>query len=78
MSQIATSNSTNVRNHSPLLAAGRLAWHRVSLAVASALAPEKAVDTAARLFSTPRDMRKPKGESTLALHALRVRVGFVS
>ncbi|MDQ3028354.1 MAG: alpha/beta fold hydrolase [Pseudomonadota bacterium] len=30
-----------------------LAWHRLSLAVTSALAPARAVETAARLFSTP-------------------------
>ena len=42
-----TRNSTNVRNSI------NLAWYRMSLAVTSALAPSKAVDTAARLFSTP-------------------------
>lgn len=42
-----TRNSTNVRN------AVNLAWHRRSLAVTSALAPARAVETAARLFSTP-------------------------
>jgi pimeloyl-ACP methyl ester carboxylesterase len=43
----APRNSTNVRN------ALGLAWSRVRFAVTSALAPAKAVDTAARLFSTP-------------------------
>lgn len=42
-----TRNSTNVRN------AVNFAWYRISLAVTSALAPRKAVDQAARLFSTP-------------------------
>lgn len=42
-----TTNSTNVRS------AVTFAWHRLSLAVTSALAPAKAVDKAARLFSTP-------------------------
>lgn len=41
-----TRNSTNVRN------AVNLAWHRLSLAVTSALAKARAVETAARLFST--------------------------
>jgi pimeloyl-ACP methyl ester carboxylesterase len=40
-------NSTNVRNGIVL------AWNRVSLALAAVLAPGKAVDTAARLFTTP-------------------------
>ena len=40
-------NSTNVRK------AVNIAWYRMSLAVTSALAPAKAVDTAARLFSSP-------------------------
>jgi pimeloyl-ACP methyl ester carboxylesterase len=40
-------NSTNVRN------AARLFWLRMSLAVGAALAPEKAVEKAARLFTTP-------------------------
>ena len=43
----ASLNSTNVRN------AINFAWYRLSLAVTSALAPRKAVDQAARLFSTP-------------------------
>ena len=42
-----TRNSTNVRN------AIDFAWHRVSMAVTATLAPDKAVDMAARLFSTP-------------------------
>lgn len=40
-------NSTNVRHFA------RLAWHRVSLGVASAVAPRHAVARAARLFATP-------------------------
>lgn len=47
MPATSTINSTNVRY------AINLAWYRMSLAVTSALAPQKAVDTAARLFSTP-------------------------
>ena len=44
---ISPMNSTNVRK------VVNLAWYRISLAVTSALAPAKAVDTATRLFSTP-------------------------
>jgi pimeloyl-ACP methyl ester carboxylesterase len=44
---VAATNSTNVRNYL------RLAWYRAKLGVASVLAPQKAVDTAARLFTTP-------------------------
>src|SRR5436190_24371342 len=40
-------NSTNVRN---MLG---LAWERLALAAAATLAPERAVDRAARLFATP-------------------------
>ena len=40
-------NSTNVRNYMSL------AWQRVNLAVSSVLAPEKAVERAARLFMMP-------------------------
>lgn len=40
-------NSTNVRN------AVAFAWYRLQLAVTSALAPSRAVETAARLFTTP-------------------------
>lgn len=42
-----TSNSTNVRNRM------YFAWNRLNLAVATVLAPDRAVDTAARLFTTP-------------------------
>jgi pimeloyl-ACP methyl ester carboxylesterase len=42
-----TINSTNVRK------AMGLAWHRLSFAVTGALAPERAVAIAMRLFSTP-------------------------
>jgi pimeloyl-ACP methyl ester carboxylesterase len=44
--------STNVRYLNAFSRAATLAWHRVNLAIVSALAPEKAVDTAVRLFST--------------------------
>jgi pimeloyl-ACP methyl ester carboxylesterase len=40
-------NSTNVRN------AISFAWHRLHLRVASTLAPQRAVERAARLFTTP-------------------------
>ena len=40
-------NSTNVRNTI------EFAWHRLALAVSSAIAPERAVARAARLFATP-------------------------
>jgi pimeloyl-ACP methyl ester carboxylesterase len=43
----SATNSTNVRNHL------YFAWNRLNLAVATVLAPDKAVDTAARLFTTP-------------------------
>jgi pimeloyl-ACP methyl ester carboxylesterase len=43
----ASLNSTNVRNYA------RLAWERVNLAVSGVFAPERAVDRAARLFTTP-------------------------
>ncbi len=45
--QVAPRNSTNVRNLLSLL------WHRLKLAVTSALAPDRATAAAARLFSTP-------------------------
>jgi len=47
MSATASLNSTNVRN------AVRFGWHRLALSLASVLAPERAVYTAARLFSSP-------------------------
>jgi pimeloyl-ACP methyl ester carboxylesterase len=43
----AAINSTNVRRYT------RLAWERLNLAVSTVLAPERAVDRAARLFATP-------------------------
>jgi pimeloyl-ACP methyl ester carboxylesterase len=57
-----------------------LAWHRVSLAVASILAPEKAIDTAARLFSTPPRYAHTPAELELLATGQRfdVRIGFVS
>ena len=48
MSAFAASlNSTNVRNYA------HLAWQRLNLAISAVLAPERAVDRAARLFTTP-------------------------
>ncbi len=43
----AVLNSTNVRNQLSL------AWNRAKIAVAAVVAPQRAVDTAARLFMTP-------------------------
>ena len=43
----AAINSTNVRNHI------HFAWQRLNLAVSSVLAPQRAVERAARLFTTP-------------------------
>ena len=43
----AALNSTNVRNHI------HLAWQRLNLAVSTVLAPDKAVERATRLFTTP-------------------------
>jgi hypothetical protein len=43
----AAVNSTNVRNHV------NLAWQRLNLAVSVVLAPDKAVERAVRLFTTP-------------------------
>ena len=51
----AAMNSTNVRNYAAL------AWQRANLAVASVLAPNRAVERAARLFTTP-----PRFAHTLA------------
>jgi pimeloyl-ACP methyl ester carboxylesterase len=47
LSPSASRNSTNVRS------IWTYAWTRLNLAVTAALAPAKAVDTAARLFATP-------------------------
>jgi pimeloyl-ACP methyl ester carboxylesterase len=78
--QITLLNSTNVRNHSPMRAAMGLAWHRVMLAIAAKLAPEKAVDTAVRLFSTPPRYGHTQGELQVLASGERfdVRVGFAS
>ena len=48
-------NSTNVRNYL------RFGWERINLTVSAVLAPEKAVDRATRLFTTP-----PRFAHTLA------------
>src|SRR5258706_4811803 len=60
-------NSTNVRN---TLA---FAWQRVALAVASSLAPERAIERAARLFATPPRHKHTEREVEL----LRTGRGFV-
>lgn len=79
-SQALTSNSTNVRNPGPLQAVASLAWHRLSLAVAATFAPEKAADTAARLFSTPPRYAHTAAELEMLETGTRfdVRVGFVT
>ncbi len=60
-------NSTNVRNYA------HLAWQRMNLAVSSVLAPQRAVDRAARLFTTP-----PRYAHTLAEREfLATGAGFV-
>ena len=61
-------NSTNVRNTIGF------AWHRVALAVSSALAPERAVARAARLFATPPRYAHTPQEIEL----LRTARGFVA
>ena len=60
-------NSTNVRNTI------EFAWHRIALAVSSALAPERAVARAARLFATPPRYAHTSREVEL----LRTGRGFV-
>jgi pimeloyl-ACP methyl ester carboxylesterase len=61
MTPAATLNSTNVRQWI------RFALHRADLAVRSVLAPEKAVDKAARLFTTPpRFAHRPREVELLA------------
>ena len=79
-SQALTSNSTNVRNRSALQGAASLAWHRLSLAVAAAVAPDRAVDTAVRLFSTPPRYGHTPGELEMLATGTRfdVRVGFAN
>ena len=63
-------NSTNVRH---LVA---LAWHRVSLGLASAIAPSAAVARAAKLFTTPP--RFPHGARELETLATGVRFDVAS
>jgi pimeloyl-ACP methyl ester carboxylesterase len=54
-------NSTNVRN------ALRLGWYRLQLRVTAAVAPPRAVETAARLFTTPpRHPHRPRELELLA------------
>ena len=66
-------NSTNVRNSIGF------AWHRLALAVSSALAPERAVARAARLFATPpRHAHTPRELELLRTgRGFTVHVGFV-
>src|SRR5260221_3494620 len=74
----ATINSTNVRNHA------RLAWERLNFAVSAVLAPDRAVDRAARLFTTPRRLantfpdREPRAsakEFVVAAPGARIAAG---
>jgi pimeloyl-ACP methyl ester carboxylesterase len=71
-------NSTNVRNYSAVAEAMRLAWQRLDLAIASALAPDRAVETAVRLFSTPPRYGHTERELAVLANGERfdVRVGF--
>ena len=62
MSATAALNSTNVRN------TVTLAWQRMQIGVAALVAPELAVETAARLFATPQRFARPQQEhAALAL-----------
>ena len=61
-------NSTNVRHIT------RLAWHRVSLGLASTLAPSKAVARAARLFTTPPRHAHPPRELEVLATGIRFHV----
>lgn len=63
-----TVNSTIVRN------AVNLAWARISFSVTSALAPSKAVETAARLFSTPPRLEHTARELELLFTGTRYSV----
>lgn len=65
----APTNSTNVRS------VVSLAWLRMSLALASAFAPEKAVDKAARLFTTPPRFAHGARELELLATGTRYAVG---
>jgi len=61
MPAAASINSTNVRNSIAF------AWNRMHLAVASVLAPKRAVEAASRLFSTPpRFAHTPRERELLA------------
>lgn len=65
MSSITSFNSTNVRN------ALALAWLRIELSAKSALAPHKAVDKAARLFTTPPRFEHTPPERALLAAGIR-------
>jgi pimeloyl-ACP methyl ester carboxylesterase len=67
-SSIIARNSTNVRNLAVF------AWHRASLALASALAPSHAVERAARLFTTPPRHAHPPRELALLASGTRFTV----
>ena len=64
----STLNSTNVRN---VLA---LAWQRLNLTFASAFAPERAVERAARLFATPPRFAPTAREAEFLLTGTRFGV----
>ena len=65
---IIARNSTNVRQ------LARRAWHRVSLGIASAVAPSHAVERAARLFTTPPRHPHPARELELLASGTRFTV----
>ncbi len=71
-------NSTNVRYWNQFSRAATLAWQRLNVAVASALAPQRAVDTAVRLFSTAPRHPHPARERELLERGTRddVTLGF--
>jgi pimeloyl-ACP methyl ester carboxylesterase len=61
MSVAATLNSTNVRKTMAF------AWNRMRLSIASLVAPQRAIDIAARLFATPpRYAHTPREQELLA------------
>jgi pimeloyl-ACP methyl ester carboxylesterase len=78
MSSSTFSNSTNVRNRSGVASLATLAWHRLHFAVASALAPDRALDAAVRLFSTAPRYAHTAREIEVLKSGIRddVTVGF--
>lgn len=64
----AALNSTNVRKNVGL------AWHRIAFVVTGALAPERAVASAMRLFSTPPRFAHTPREREMLAHAARFEI----